>query len=201
MYITCKACGVSKDTTDFPRDKRKPNGVHTQCKTCLAARARAGRVGITCTKAWAVNEKPCNTCGEIKVLNHDNWYPVRTRFDNFDSMCRECRNQYLKDHRKKLYHSKRHSEQRQRDLDGSKRKHRAAKVACVQYLGGECMKCGTKYDGTNAPIFDFHHRDPTRKKHQILHRGPKTLAGQKEELDKCDLLCANCHRLQHSERF
>ncbi len=49
-----------------------------------------------------------------------------------------------------------------------------------------CMKCGYKrYIGA----LDFHHRHPTEK------TGKKVTTI--EEAQKCDLLCANCHREAH----
>jgi hypothetical protein len=45
-------------------------------------------------------------------------------------------------------------------------------------------------------VYEFHHRDPIMKVFTIsnaIHMG-LTLEDMKSELDKCDLLCANCHR-------
>jgi 5-methylcytosine-specific restriction endonuclease McrA len=38
---TCYACKVDKDVTQFPRNKRKPDGYDYQCKDCVNARIRA----------------------------------------------------------------------------------------------------------------------------------------------------------------
>ena len=56
-----------------------------------------------------------------------------------------------------------------------------------------CMDCGNKY-----PYFvmDFDHRDPSLKKFNIsqsLNRSNKDVF---EEIAKCDVVCANCHRLR-----
>lgn len=63
--------------------------------------------------------------------------------------------------------------------------------------GGKCERCG--YD-KNLGALDFHHRDPNEKEFQIdLRRlGNGNLDKLKQELDKCDLLCANCHREIHN---
>lgn len=70
---------------------------------------------------------------------------------------------------------------------------RALKIKGVTYLGGKCQRCG--YSG-NPKVFDFHHRDPTQKDIAIAscNRSWETI---RLELDKCDLLCANCHRIEH----
>jgi hypothetical protein len=70
------------------------------------------------------------------------------------------------------------------------------KVRAVAYLGGSCIKCGY---AKCVDAMDFHHRDPTIKDFQIgaggvYHRFELV----KIELDKCDLLCANCHRELHA---
>lgn len=63
----------------------------------------------------------------------------------------------------------------------------------IAYLGGECENCGYK---KNADALDFHHKDPSTKEDNYRSRvGWKRL---KKELDKCMLLCANCHREIHS---
>jgi hypothetical protein len=72
----------------------------------------------------------------------------------------------------------------------------------INYYGGVCIECGEKYDGTNACIFHFHHRDESTKKfavgNQVTNKSWNSLI---KEADKCDMLCANCHEKKHSEEF
>lgn len=65
----------------------------------------------------------------------------------------------------------------------------------VEYKGGECEKCG--YDKCIAAL-EFHHLDPTQKDFGIGANG-HTLAIErlKQEVDKCILVCSNCHRELH----
>ena len=76
------------------------------------------------------------------------------------------------------------------------RRYRVKKVA-VEYLGGKCNKCGWFGDLSG---FDFHHRDPNQKDFNpsALELANKSWELVKKELDKCELLCALCHRLEHS---
>lgn len=71
----------------------------------------------------------------------------------------------------------------------------AFKKRCASYKGGACQRCGyDKYIGA----LDFHHRDPTQKDFTVSHRkNHKWSKSLEKELDKCDLLCANCHREAH----
>ena len=54
-----------------------------------------------------------------------------------------------------------------------------------------CMDCGTQYP---SYVMDFHHRDPSTKDFTINQSGNRGIAKVKEEIIKCDVICANCHR-------
>ena len=56
------------------------------------------------------------------------------------------------------------------------------------------MDCGLIT--SKVEVYDFHHRDPSQKDFSIS-KNAKSFEKCKQELDKCDLLCANCHRLRH----
>ena len=72
------------------------------------------------------------------------------------------------------------------------------KLKSVEYLGGKCNRCG--WSG-NVSGFDFHHMDPTQKDFNPSARelANKSWEDAKIELDKCELLCALCHREEHSD--
>lgn len=69
------------------------------------------------------------------------------------------------------------------------------KVAAVQYKGGCCNKCG--WSGPVA-AFEFHHKDDN-KEFAIGTAANKSWSVIKKEIDKCELLCSNCHRIEHSK--
>lgn len=69
------------------------------------------------------------------------------------------------------------------------------KEKCVEYKGGACMKCG--YNKCMQAL-TFHHRNPNEKLFQISGNFSKSWTKIKEELDKCDLLCSNCHHETHA---
>ena len=88
----------------------------------------------------------------------------------------------------------------QKDLYQRKRVHihdayMMKKEKCVKYLGGECMDCGND----NLVVMAFHHKVPSRKSYE-LSNGIRTHTFDELvlELDKCELLCANCHTLKHA---
>ena len=72
-----------------------------------------------------------------------------------------------------------------------------SKAAAVKYLGEKCKNCG--WQGNQA-AFQFHHTDPTKKKFIIGGVANKKWEFIKKELEKCVLLCANCHAVEHSTK-
>jgi hypothetical protein len=69
------------------------------------------------------------------------------------------------------------------------------KSAAIAYKGGKCQCCG--YDKLQDAL-EFHHKNPDEKDFSIsTHRGAN-IEKIKPEIDKCVLLCANCHRETHA---
>jgi hypothetical protein len=58
-----------------------------------------------------------------------------------------------------------------------------------------CIRCGE----THPACLDFHHRDPGVKEGTISRLVSKNvkLDRVQAEIEKCDVLCANCHRKFH----
>jgi hypothetical protein len=73
-------------------------------------------------------------------------------------------------------------------LVNSFRKERKAKA--IVYKGGKCQICG--YDKCNESL-TFHHLDPSKKDFNISGNHSRKWSIIQEELDKCILLCKNCH--------
>lgn len=72
---------------------------------------------------------------------------------------------------------------------------RRFKTLCVQYKGGKCVICGYN---KSVSALDFHHINPKDKSFGIARTKSKKFDKKiKKELDKCNLLCANCHREEH----
>lgn len=65
------------------------------------------------------------------------------------------------------------------------------KQKCVEYKGGCCEICG--YNKSNSAL-QFHHLKPNEKKFNISEYRTRAFSDEiKKELDKCMLVCANCH--------
>jgi hypothetical protein len=63
--------------------------------------------------------------------------------------------------------------------------------------GIKCARCGEDHPA----VLDFHHREPTQKEMNISNLASRgwSLTRIIAEIDKCDVLCANCHRKLHWE--
>ena len=61
-----------------------------------------------------------------------------------------------------------------------------------------CTDCKISYPPC---VMDFDHRDPSIKKFNIGASLRKPITVLTEEIEKCDLVCANCHRLRTQERL
>jgi len=65
----------------------------------------------------------------------------------------------------------------------------------INYLGGVCIDCKQPY---HPAVYQFHHIDPQTKDFSWDKGRLRSLSSVKKELDKCVLLCANCHAIRHS---
>lgn len=65
----------------------------------------------------------------------------------------------------------------------------------VEYKGGECVKCG--YNKCISALH-FHHKDASEKDFTISGKS-WSFEKLKKEVDKCVLLCSNCHTELHEE--
>ena len=71
------------------------------------------------------------------------------------------------------------------------------KLAAIKYLGGKCVRCG--YDKHPAAL-EFHHTG-REKNFTIGNVANRAWEVVKAELDLCELVCSNCHNIEHSDRF
>jgi hypothetical protein len=75
-----------------------------------------------------------------------------------------------------------------------RKRRRKRKLELVAAYGGRCVDCGY---AACPEALQFHHRDPSTKDFG-LGSFSGSLNRLIEEAAKCDLLCANCHRIRHS---
>ena len=131
--------------------------------------------------AWT-NTKECKKCVERKPLT--SYHPNKNCSLGVVATCRDCTGNRIK----RWYKDNRNKRQ-----EAANKRNQDRRDDCVAQLGGKCLDCSGEF---HRSVYDFHHRDPAGKVDAIsnLLSAPDKL---KEELKKCDLLCANCHRIRH----
>jgi hypothetical protein len=78
-----------------------------------------------------------------------------------------------------------------------KKRRKERRDSIIELKGGKCIRCG--YSKCNDALH-FHHREPELKKFELSRTEilNHTFDIILEEVNKCDLLCANCHAELHS---
>ena len=145
----------------------------------------------------------CEICGENNIFkltfHHKN---VNDKEFEFSSLGKDKRWSVLKKELEKcnLLCQNCHRELHYKVISLDKR--RNDKLIYLEYSGGECVKCG--YNKCPSSL-TFHHKDPEEKDFSIgslserINSIYELSERIKNEIDKCDLLCANCHVLEHSD--
>lgn len=120
-------------------------------------------------------EKACIKCNVVKPISEFHRQVQRGKngevWPHYDGTCKMCR---------LSYHS---------------RRRRLVKERAIAYLGGKCVDCG--YCEPFPEVYDFHHLDKTKKDFSVFGN-LQTFEKILPEIEKCVLLCANCHRKRHS---
>ncbi len=94
--------------------------------------------------------------------------------------------------RKRQKDTRTYADRREYNIQAVARRRRKLKAMAIEYLGGRCQVCGyNRYQGA----LDLHHIDREKKSFNFSHEGyTRSWARIQAELDKCALVCANCHR-------
>lgn len=91
---------------------------------------------------------------------------------------------------------RKYSDRKQYLIKAVHKRRKKIRQMAVNYKGGRSERCG--YDRCMDAL-EFHHHDPALKDFSISSKGyTRSWQKVKEELDKCLILCANCHRELHS---
>lgn len=134
--------------------------------------------------------RTCTICSQAKDLQtefHTNGVTPRTGRIKRMYQCKDCSNE----------------QRRQRglkkgwDRSDTQRKEMRIWVNSLKD-GGNCVDCGISFKG-RPWLADYHHKDPSTKISSIA--SAVTFRWTKEaileEINKCELLCPNCHRTRH----
>lgn len=131
--------------------------------------------------------KKCSRCEEEKSLSE---FLFRNKEKGtYHSACRVC----YKEIRKKSY--EKHKETDRARANRNKRKRKEWFRELKSKL--KCERCPENHPA----CLEFHHLDPSEKNNHVSSMVHETYSEKRilEEIDKCIVLCANCHRKEHHE--
>ena len=129
--------------------------------------------------------KKCTMCK--KTLPIENFATRKDRKNLlYQSNCKSCQKEYRKEHYEK---------NRSKYVNKAVKYKQEFRKWFAEYKSTlSCEKCGeSKYW-----LLDFHHTDPSKKDAEISKLVSKCSKSMLlKEIDKCKILCANCHRDLH----
>lgn len=132
--------------------------------------------------------KKCSRCGQWRHVSE--YTKNLTRKDGLNSACRPCHKKWQGQHyrKNKVYYA-------------AKARRQAKMLASVVQAAKKdvpCADCGVVYP---PYVMDFDHRDPKQKFCMVSQVwrlcSPRRV---REEIAKCDVVCANCHRERTHQR-
>jgi hypothetical protein len=129
--------------------------------------------------------KVCNSCGNPKDEEEFNWRYKALGIRH--PTCRECQKPF----RKNWYEGS----AKERHLKNVKERKEEVRKLAREYvltylLTHPCIECCER----DPRVLEFHHRDEKDMAVSELVAGGYSIATIQAEIDKCDVLCANCHR-------
>ena len=138
------------------------------------------------TTARALKEQGLKYCpGCDQALAFGEFGRKQSSGDGMNDYCRACTRAIANDQNHK------HGERKAHQRKGFKRE-------LVAMLGGECVRCGYKEFISGL---DFHHVNENEKERNLATNLQKSEQGKQvilQEVDKCALLCRNCHSAYHA---
>lgn len=132
----------------------------------------------------------CSTCKKSKELSE---FSFKNKSKNIRSKkCKECTSEYSKAHYQK--HQQIYIERAKK----SKKKYAKRNTEnVIEYLQDKyCSRCQIK----DIEVLDFHHKDPNEKEYSVADMLTHGYSWKRirKEIDKCEIVCANCHRKIHN---
>lgn len=132
------------------------------------------------------NLRYCKKCDTYKPLDEEHWHHRKNRKDGWEFYCKVC----VRETTKKNYNKNKDKwREYQRDF-----KNRYKETINNHKKTLNCNKCGE----TRYYVLDFHHINPENKKIAIGNAWQyKSIEDTFKEMEKCIVLCSNCHREFH----
>ncbi len=140
--------------------------------------------------------KACSKCGNIK--SESDFFVKNSTTGRLHAQCKSC----YKEHRKS-YHAQHYKKYHEQYLHRAKQRRNVLRSEfrsnMLLYLKGKkCVICGE----SDIRTFEFDHIDPSKKEFSISQavRLGYAWPSVKNEIAKCRILCANCHKKHTAEQ-
>lgn len=177
----CYKCSLDKPLDQFSKDSSRLDGHANKCKDCRKLQKARPH-----TEFIQIDHKICTLCKIDKPISEYRMSIYSS--DGHTSQCKQC----LKSEATK---TKRHRNPDRKKYLYNRRitNIQDCKKYIIDYLlEHPCVDCGED----NIVCLDFDHIDPATKDNNVslLVRRGTCLARVVEEIKKCDIRCANCHR-------
>jgi hypothetical protein len=150
--------------------------------------------------------KTCTSCKDTKDISEFN-KRARSK-DGYNEQCRPCISEWRKNRRLELkaqgitprndIYNKEHKAEKN-TWRANKRKQIRDRIRGLK-IHKPCADCGGIFPPT---CMDFDHRDPSEKEFNICGDATRELYSNEKidaEIAKCDLVCANCHRIRSAKQ-
>ncbi len=137
-------------------------------------------------------DKICSSCHLPKDINL--FAKKASAKDGRQSICKECQSEY-----NKIYYQENAEEIKERTAPRRDQHKITSKMFVIEHLSSHpCVDCGE----SDIVVLDFDHVSGT-KEHNIadMIRLGFSLEAIKNEIDKCVVRCANCHRRKTAKDF
>jgi hypothetical protein len=135
--------------------------------------------------------RACTKCGETKPL--DAFPPVRRGEPKLQTWCRDCFAAYGRE-----YYRKNREAQKTRLLQNSAIRRADNRIRAIDYLRAHpCVDCGE----TDIVVLQFDHLRDKKADVTAMITSGATWGAIEREIAKCEIRCANCHRLETARRF
>ena len=135
------------------------------------------------------HESESKTCSKCQTTKSASEFNFRNRMlGKRHSYCKECGNN--------LTHSHYRNNKRQY-LDRNVRSYLKRRELVQQIKSRACADCGIQYP---YYVMDFDHREGETKEYELHRIDRMTTRAILREIEKCDVVCANCHRVRTYKR-
>jgi hypothetical protein len=134
--------------------------------------------------------KTCTKCNEQKTF--DEFQKLSRNKDGLNTWCKKCKREYDNSHYQENPERRKYIKNNRQNAS-----RRNAKYRYEYLLKHPCIDCGE-----NDPIvLQFDHKDLENKLLNVANMGGYSIETIQEEINKCDVRCANCHARRTAKQF